>query len=609
MCGIFGEYRFDKSPLERHRYYLALEQLRSRGPDHQDLAFFERTSLLQGTTLGHTRLSIIDLSQKANQPLKCTESRYLIVFNGTIFNYKKLRAELLALGMKFNTHSDTEVILNGYKYWRGGVVDRLNGIFAFAIYDTKKHELFMARDKFGVKPCYYHQGKGFFRFASNTKALTCFNDISLELDYQALHYQFSFHGSVQAPFTVFKNIRKLPPAHYLTISPKGDVEITRYWTLESNFDYLTNTPPSTTTTVAINDTIEELLSNAIYNQVNANDVKVGVLLSGGLDSSLITGILSQKFGITPEVYSIGFSSQPEEKGNEFYYSDMVANHCNAKYNKIYMTDKEILNNLNRVINSMSEPVFAQDATGFFLLANEVSKNHKVVLSGQGADEVFAGYTWYPKIFNDATIEGYYRHYVDRSHSDLLAMVNFPENTPDYSLNFIKSNLESVQSDKQFPNPREFINKVLHLDITTLIVDDPVKRVDNMTMSCGLEARVPFLDQYLVKKANKLPPELKLAKGGKGILKSIAEKYLPAEVIHREKENFPVPSLKFVRGGVFDLINDTLNDHITINRGLFNRRKINSLLKNPNNAGRTPIGGNSLWHLASFELWLRNNMVK
>lgn len=593
MCGIFGEFRSDAVLHPRYRYDQALDCLAPRGPDHKLLVYknFKGNDGC-GVTLGHTRLSIIDLNPRANQPLLCQEGRYYIVFNGTIYNYKQLRQQLTQLGSRFGTTSDTEVIINGYKEWGADIVSRLDGIFAFAIYDLHHHSLFIARDKFGVKPCYYQVGKGFFRFASTLKALTIFKDSDLSICQPALHYQFTFHGSVPAPYTLFEGIKKIPPAHYLTLSARKKPVIKRYWNLQSNSLESTSSMEQ-----EHQDYIEQELISAIERQINANDVEVGVLLSGGLDSSLITAILAKKLGTVPKTYSIGFSSQPEEEGNEFMYSDIVASHCGSRHTKYIQSDENLLNSLPDVISAMSEPVFAQDAVGFYILAREVSMEHRVVLSGQGADEVFAGYSWYQQLYSNPTLMQYYDSYLDRSHKNLTDIIHLPQNCRNFSKEYIEPRLSASAADS-------FIHQVLALDVTSFLVDDPLKRVDNMTMHHGLEARVPFLDCSLVEAAFSIPAKSKLAHEGKGILKKIAEKYLPHDVIYRKKGYFPVPSLKYIRGEMYDLIHGTLTDSTSKNRGLFNQKSIAQMLKNPNSEGRTPIGGNTLWHMALVELWLR-----
>tara|TARA_B100002019_G_scaffold290610_1_gene308668 strand:+ start:1 stop:750 length:750 start_codon:yes stop_codon:yes gene_type:complete len=248
---------------------------------------------------------------------------------------------------------------------------------------------------------------------------------------------------------------------------------------------------------------------------------------------------------------------------------------------------------------MPEPMFAQDAIAFFMLAKEVSKDVKVVLSGQGADEVFAGYFWYPKIANEEfSTKNFLKHYVDRDHREIETLLNI-NIIDDYTYNFIDENLK--------PNlKRSFLNSVLNLDITKLIVDDPVKRVDSMTMSHGLEARVPFLDYRLIETANKIHPNIHLQNNGKNILKIIAKDYFPKSFINREKGYFPMPALKYIKGKYYDFVYDILNSLSCKNRGLFNRNYVDNLLKSPN-SNLTAIKGNKLWHLAATEYWLQKNI--
>jgi len=333
------------------------------------------------------------------------------------------------------------------------------------------------------------------------------------------------------------------------------------------------------------------------------DVPVGVLLSGGLDSSLLVAILAET-GVNPlHTFSIGFEDQPEESGSEFEYSDLIASHFATNHHKMVLSNSEVLQRLPEAITAMSEPMFAQDALGFYLLAEQVVRNIKVVQSGQGADEVFGGYFWYPQMGAETEgtwLERFSRHYFDRDHSEYLQLV-----TPEYQIFDSTSPLiaellnESGASD-------EFLDAVLRLDVTTLIVDDPVKRVDNMTMAHGLEARVPFLDHELVELAASCPPTLKLQSGGKHHLKTIARGLIPDAIIDRPKGYFPLPALKYVRGEFLEFMRNILSSDAVKARGLYNQDYIDSLLAAPDQH-HTRILGSKLWHCAALEYWLQKNL--
>jgi asparagine synthase (glutamine-hydrolysing) len=326
------------------------------------------------------------------------------------------------------------------------------------------------------------------------------------------------------------------------------------------------------------------------------------LLSGGLDSSLLVALLCEAGVKNLKTFSVGFEDMPEEKGSEFEYSDQVVARYQTEHYKFHIANDQVLKRLPEAVASMAEPMVGQDAVAFYLLSEQVAQEVKVVQSGQGADEVFGGYFWYPRMA--AETEGSYaerfaRHYFDRDHDEFLAMLHPSLHGADHTSTYMQQHLEGVDAD-------EYLDRVLHLDVTTLIVDDPVKRVDNMTMAHGLEARVPFLDHELVELAARMPPALKLAEGGKGILKAISRPLLPAAVIDRPKGYFPVPALKFVRGEFLQFMTDILNSTACRNRDLYQRGYVDMLLAAPDKHF-TRILGSKLWHLALLEFWLQTNV--
>jgi asparagine synthase (glutamine-hydrolysing) len=592
MCGICGELRFDGQAADLAAVRRMMEAMRRRGPDHGDC--FAQGAL----AFGHRRLAVIDLSAHSNQPMRDADLELALVFNGTIYNYQALRRELEASGYRFFSGGDTEVVLKAYHAWGKACLARLEGIFAFAIQDTRRHTLFLARDNFGVKPLYFTRDAQRLRFASTLPALLSSGGVPSELDPAGLQFQFTLHGSVPAPFTILKHIRKLPPATSLEIDAQGHLLEERYWRLEAR------RPAQKPDEAAYLAQTRAQLTRAAHSQRLAADVPVGVLLSGGLDSSLLVALLAEQGQKDIQTFSIGFQDQPEEAGNEFYYSDMAARHFGTRHTRYQASDAEVLDTLPEAIAAMSEPMFSQDNIAFYLLAREVRKEVKAVLSGQGADEVFGGYFWYPQMaasFAEGLppLEGFARHYFDRRHPEYLEMMAPEWATADHASAFINARLNEPGAD-------EFLDQVLRLDATTLIVDDPVKRVDNMTMAWGLEARVPFLDKALVETAMTLPPALRLREGGKYPLKQLARGLLPDAIIDRPKAYFPTPALKYVRGGFLAFIREVLTAPACRQRGLYRRAYVDKLLAAPLDHF-TPLNGNKLWHLAALECWLQTQV--
>ncbi|MBA2491820.1 MAG: N-acetylglutaminylglutamine amidotransferase [Gammaproteobacteria bacterium] len=589
MCGICGELRFDGSAPDRTALTAMLPALRRRGPD--DEGHYTDGPL----ALGHRRLSVIDLSTQSHQPMVDGELGIALVFNGVIYNYRELRAELQALGFSFRSTGDTEVIVKAYRAWGANCVTRFLGMFAFALWDMRAQSLFMARDRFGIKPFYYSINDKYLRFASSTQALLAAGGIDKNIDAVALHHHLSLHAVVPAPRTLLKGIRKLEPAHTLTIARDGESRLKRYWTLEAR------RPAQGRSEQEWLELTCAALCTAVRRRIAASDVPVGVLLSGGLDSSLLVAALATSGVRDIKTYTVGFEDQPEEKGSEFEFSDPVAERFATDHHKFYVPNRELLDRLPESVDNMAEPMVGQDAVAFYLLAEQVRRDVKVIQTGQGADEVFGGYFWYPRM--DAStgddLSRFRAHYFDRSHAEFARTVAPEYVSEDHTSALIEHLLEEAPAD-------EFLDKVLHMDATTMIVDDPVKRVDNMTMAWGLEARVPFLDHELVELAMQMPPAFKLREGGKFPLKQMARGLVPDVVIDRPKGYFPVPALKYVRGDFLQLMVATLNSAACRERGLFQRAYVDRLLREPE-AHTTPLKGSKLWHLALLELWLQRNV--
>jgi asparagine synthase (glutamine-hydrolysing) len=593
MCGIAGELRLDGNRPERAVVERMMAQLARRGPDGS--GFWSEGPV----AFGHRRLAIIDLSQRSAQPMVAAELGLALVFNGTIYNYPELRQQLHAKGHHFCSDGDTEVILRAYAEWGEACVEHLHGMFAFAIRDGDK--LFLARDRLGIKPLYFARTGQFFRFASNTQALLAAGEVDTAIDPIALHHQFMLHSVVPPPQTILKGIRKLEQGTTLTIDVQGRETTRRYWTLKAQ------RPADPLSEHQWTEAIHAALKQAVKKRIEIADVKVGVLLSGGLDSSLLVALLAEQGVPDLLTFSIGFEDHPEERGNEFEYSDAVADYFGTRHHQIAIPNNEVLRRLPEAVDCMAEPMVSQDVVSFYLLAEQVSKTVKVVQSGQGADEVFAGYSWHEKMaaLTDAPVARLQRHYFDRDHAELaeaFAVLSAPTfQGGDVTAALLAAKLAEPYAD-------EFIDQLLRAETTLLITDDPVKRVDNMTMAWGLEARVPFLDHHLVELAAQMPPELKLRSGGKHVLKHIARGLLPDLVIDRPKGYFPMPALKFVRGEFLDFMRDILDSSACRQRGIYQRAYVDRLLANPEQH-LTRIQGSKLWHLALLELWLQRNVDK
>ncbi|MGJ4998590.1 N-acetylglutaminylglutamine amidotransferase [Bradyrhizobium sp. HKCCYLS3077] len=590
MCGICGEIRFSGQPslaaLSRVN-----DAMQARGPDAAGLF------VQGGVALGHRRLSILDLSAAAQQPMIDAALGLGIAFNGCIYNFRELRAELQAKGYRFFSDGDTEVILKAYHAWGKACVQRFKGMFAFALWERDSGRVLIARDRLGIKPLYYTEGPGFFRFASSLTALLAGGDVDTSLDRTALHHYFSFHAAVPAPRTILNGVKKLAPATLVTIEPDGTKRSERYWKFHVGEQRPTDRAMSHE---EWSDAVLDAMTAAVGRRRVA-DVPVGVLLSGGLDSSLLVALLSKLGHGDIRTFSIGFESVGDHSGDEFRYSDVIARTFGTNHEQIRIGGNRALEALPHAIAAMSEPMVSHDAVAFHLLSTEVAKRVKVVQSGQGADEVFGGYSWYPGFLSaNDPVEQYQNAYFDWKHSDLERLLAPDLVGDDVSLAFV----ERFFADHSNASA---VDKVLQIDTEIMMVDDPVKRVDNMTMAFGLEARVPFLDHEVVELAARIPAELKVRNGGKHILKEAARRCVPAEVIDRPKGYFPVPSLRYLRGPFLDYVRDTLTSEKARTRGIYQRDFIDHMLQNPE-AEMSPKGHSRLWQAALLEAWLQTHSI-
>jgi len=317
---------------------------------------------------------------------------------------------------------------------------------------------------------------------------------------------------------------------------------------------------------------------------------------------LLVALLAESGHANVRTFSIGFEDIDDEAGSEFEYSDQVVSQYSTSHSKYIVPNNSVLPRLEEAVDNMSEPMVGQDAVAFYLLSEHVSKDVKVVLSGQGADEAFAGYFWYPRMQSETTVSEYDRfakHYIDRPYYEFLETVTSKFQVRNYTKDWINEEFSRAGAET-------FLDKVLRMDITSLIVDDPVKRVDNMTMAWGLEARVPFMDYQLVEHALSIPEHLKLKEGGKGPLKYLARGRIPDSIIDRKKGYFPMPALKYVQGDFLTFMSDILNSTACVNRGIFDRKYVKKLIDNPRDY-MTALNGSRLWHLALLEFWLQRNV--
>ena len=591
MCGICGEIRFDGSSADVAAVTRMTCAMESRGPDSDGVVAHSRIAL------GHRRLSIIDLSARGGQPMVDSDLGLTLVFNGCIYNYQDLRDELMAAGYRFFSTADSEVVIKGFHHWGTRCVEKFKGMFAFAVADRETGVVTLARDRLGIKPLYLAETPGRLRFASTVRALLDAGDVDTEIDRHALHHYMSFHSVVPPPRTMYKGVRKLPPATVRVIQPAGTYVDTLYWSP----DFRRDPARAGWSAKDWQDALMDSLHTAVARRMVA-DVPVGVLLSGGIDSSIVVALLAEQGQHGLATFSIGFDSAGGESGDEYFYSDLIAKTFDTKHHRIHIDSSRLLPAVPKTIAAMSEPMVSHDCVAFYLLSEEVSKSIKVVQSGQGADEILAGYDWYPPLTDvarDQTTDAYAKVFFDRGHDDVLALLS-----PEYGIVGEDPSRQFVSAHQAAPGADTAVDAALRLDTTVMLVDDPVKRVDTMTMAWGLEARVPFLDHDFVELAAMCPTDLKLASGGKGVLKEACRSLLPADVIDRTKGYFPVPGIRHLNGPVLEMVRDSLTNDAARNRGLYRPETLAALLAAPNDT-RTVLGANTLWQLAVLEMWLQS----
>ena len=593
MCGLSGEIRFDGGIPDVVALACVSEVMAPRGPDGHGLWH-------QGpVALAHRRLAIIDLSETGAQPMVDHELDLVTVFNGCIYNYQDLREELRGYGYRFFSTSDTEVVAKSYHRWGNRCVEHFFGMFAFAVLERESGRLVLGRDRLGIKPLYLAEGPGRLRFASSLPALLAGGDIDTSIDPVALNHYMTFHAVVPAPLTILAGVRKLPPATVRSYEPDGRFSDLTYWSPEhTRQDKYAGMSESDW-----QDLVLSTLQTAVQRRMVA-DVPVGVLLSGGIDSSVIVALLADAGQHGLQTFSIGFERVGDREGDEFEFSDLVAKEFDTHHHQLLMPSSTVLDGLDGAVGAMSEPMVSHDCIAFYLLSQAVSQHLTVVQSGQGADELLAGYDWYPPLADvspEQALGVYAAHFFDRDRATLAKILQprwMTDNDP--SREFAREHLDR-------PGATTALDKVLRLDSQIMLVDDPVKRVDNMTMAWGLEARTPFLDHQFAEVAAACPPELKLAHGGKGVLKEASRKVLPAAVIDRKKGHFPVPAIINLEGPYLERVRDALAAPAAKQRDLFRPDYVEMLLADPNK-NRTTLGSNQLWQLGLLEMWLQRHGI-
>ena len=556
MCGIVGFLNVNNEEMLRRM----ANRIRHRGPDAHGFVQFPNAGL------AHQRLSIIDLSESGNQPMYDDENRYVIIYNGEVYNFEKLKESLVSRGYRFRSTGDTEVILKYFIEFGAHGLSDLDGMFAFAIYDSKEHRLWIARDRFGIKPLYYIQSGNRLYFSSEIKAFYEIPDLKLTIDEEALFAYFRFQY-IPSPHTIYREVKKLQPGHFLT-AINNEIRIEKYWDLETeNLQDTDNTAPV--------DKTRKLLEASIKMHLIA-DVPVGVFLSGGLDSSVLAAIASK---MVPNIntFSIVFDNSPRE--DERVFSRQVAKYLRTHHHEFAIKPEMGEEMIADVVYHLDEPMGDPAVLPTYLLSKETSKHIKVVLNGEGADELFGGYKQY--FLDDFVANGLFKvcikaiqatgiHRKSYNLQRLFRAAGAPsmyERRQEYASVFSNEDARKFLRGTDTPNdfylnvPRNNetgLNKWLRDDMRYWLPDDILMKADKMMMRFALEGRVPFLENDLFSYVNQLPAGLKVhGFQGKRLLRKVAEGYLPKNIVYRKKHGFNVPLRNWFRGPLITFLTHSM----------------------------------------------------
>jgi asparagine synthase (glutamine-hydrolysing) len=629
MCGICGVVGREDEQLVRDM----ADTLAHRGPDGEGFRCFPARNGGPPASFGHRRLTIIDLSERGAQPMEYADGRYWIVYNGELYNFKELRADLEQDGYRFRSECDTEVLLAAYCKWGKAMLERLNGIFAFAIWDTDRHELFLARDRLGVKPLYYTQRDGSFYFASEIKALLkVLPTPRLRPEGIADYLTFLW---IPDPDTMFEGIFKLPAGNFAVFAG-GQLEIRPYWDLVFDID-------DTLSEADWISSVERNVREAVRRQM-VSDVPLGSFLSGGIDSS---AIVAEMTAVTGDVtaYSVGFSAQDlsyDISPDDLRYARSVAKEFGVDYHE-QLLEPRIVDLLPRLVRHLDDPIADPAAVTTYLICSAASERLKVILSGMGGDEVFAGYPRYPAAriagLMDAIPAPVRRAIRTASEGrltlgppgrlrpvrrNLMKLLRGIDQSPQdryltYCSYYRAEELQrlvhgdlraAIQSHDPFRYHREYfervrgqpwLNQMLYVDAKTFLPCLNLAYTDKMSMAASTEVRVPLLDDEVVSHAARIPPNLKLHRlTRKYVFKRSMEGILPRDVIWRPKAGFGAPIRGWLVNELRPMVDDMLSRESVASRGLFDPNEVQRLVSAT--ADGTEDNALRLWALLTLELW-------
>jgi len=623
MCGIAGVLHFNGAPVNRDVVASMTSILAHRGPDGEGLFFGK------GVGLGHRRLAILDLTEAGKQPMSNDDETVWITFNGEIYNFQEIRRELQALGYRFHSGTDTEVVLRAYEEWGSDSLRRFNGMFAFAIWDSRKDSLWVVRDRLGVKPLFYSVLPDRFLFGSEIKALLQDPALERTIDYQSLACFVSLNYT-PAPATLFSRVRQLLPGHYLLIDRSGVVQDVEYWDLlyQENEDRGEQ---------AYIEEFDALLEDSIKLRL-VSDVPFGAFLSGGLDSSTVAYLMSHLMKDPVKTFAIGFS---EDSFDELVYARQMASVIQSDHHEHIVTDKDAAI-LPRLVWHAEEPTADSSMVAVYYLAQMARQHVTMVLTGDGADEILAGYETYQAFY----VQRLYRLLPPWVRRHLIApLVNaIPASDSkvswDFKLRRFVAGAElsaedahaswrtifTAEARQQLLGPvahdpnaladpldlyreafarttaRHPLNRMLYVDTRVYLPNDMLVKVDRMTMAHGLEARTPYLDYRLVEFLARVPPRLKLKYGlhKKYLLKASMKSRLPRTIVYRRKQGFNVPNARWIKRELKPFVTDCLSPARVRQTGLLDSQFVEGVVRD--HFENRSDNSHHIWCLLVLVLW-------
>ena len=619
MCGICGIYGKNAN-IEVVRKMAST--MLHRGPD--DEGFLERPNVV----LGHRRLSIIDLSEKASQPMRNEAGDIWLVFNGEIYNFQELRNELLKYGHRFNSDSDSEVIIHGYEQWGQNCLDHLRGMFAFAIYDEKEDILFLARDRLGEKPLYYFEGDGSFVFASELKAIIGSGLINKQISPTGLHHYLSFY-SVPLPYTMIRGVNSLLPGHKIIVSSNG-TRVERYWSLPEPGD---QSKEKVKLEVA-KEELRELVLESVRMRL-ISDVPLGAFLSGGIDSSIVVGLMSSLMSLPVNTYSVGFRGEGSEM-SELKYAKVLADRFSTDHSEVILTGKDVLNDLERIVSGIDQP--SGDGVNTYFVSKAAKESMTVALSGLGGDELFAGYPHFAgfklqheeehcvnRIFGHSAKRvaevlpqnirkrqpfrnmRYFGEKINKKYSLSRSVFWEDEKLRLYSDDYLSGNLKNLQDSSLFYSDIEIhandvVRSISKLELMGYMPNTLLRDTDAMSMAHSLEVRVPLIDHKLVEYVYLLPSDLKLnGNRSKYLLVEAFGDLIPKEILERKKTGFEIPMGYWLKNELKEIVDDVFSKESVANRGIFDYNELRDIYRRFYD-GR--LGYMLIWMFVILELWMR-----